>query len=368
MKIEDLLRKEVKLLKPYLPSKSIEDVRKNLGLPDVVNLSSNESALGPSDVVKEALQAELKNIHRYPDSSSRQLRDDLACQYGINTDMLITTNGGDELLYLLGSCFILPGDELVMGEYGFATYQSVAELCGGRMITVPLNNGHLDLTEMVKKVTEKTKIIFLCNPHNPNGTIFSHHQLEQFLNKIPLHPIIVLDEAYFDFVESNDFPDSFQLIREDNHHIVTLRTFSKIGGMAGLRIGFGIAKKELIDCLKKVQPPYSVNRLAQVAARAFLTDVDYRKRLLKNNLHGKEFLYRQFNRLNLSYIPTEANFIFVDLKEDADLVCEKLIEDGVIVRSGKIWGCDSYIRVTIGSEEQNQQLINALKNIFKMIY
>src|SRR6056297_544742 len=289
MKIEDLLRKEVKLLKPYLPSKSIEDVRKSLGLPDVV---------------KEALQAELKNIHRYPDSSSRQLREDLACQYGIHTDMLITTNGGDELLYLLGSCFISPGDELIMGEYGFATYQSVTELCGGRMITVPLNNGHLDLTDIVGKVTEKTKIIFLCNPHNPNGTIFTHHQLEQFLSKIPIHPIIVLDEAYSDFVESNDFPDSIKLIREDKHHIITLRTFSKIGGMAGLRIGFGIAKKELIDCLKKIQPPYSVNRLAQVAARAFLVDVDYRRRLLQNNRHGKEFLYRQFNRLNLSYIST----------------------------------------------------------------
>lgn len=365
MKIEDLLRKEVKLLKPYLPSKSIEDVRKSLGLPDVLNLSSNESALGASDVVKEALQAELKNIHRYPDSSSRQLREDLARRYGINTDMLITTNGGDELLYLLGSCFISPDDELVMGEYGFATYQSVAELCGGRIITVPLNNGYLDLTDMVGKVTEKTKVIFLCNPHNPNGTIFSHHQLEQFLSKIPIHPIIVLDEAYFDFVESNDFPDSIKLIREDNHHIVILRTFSKIGGMAGLRIGFGIAKKELIDCLKKVQPPYSVNRLAQAAARAFLSDGNYQKKLLQNNKQGKTYLYQQLNRLNLFYYPTEANFMFVDLKKDSDLMCTRLIKSGIIVRSGKIWGKNTWVRITIGTPDQNRQIISALEKILQ---
>jgi len=363
MNIEDLVRKEVNLLEPYIPGQSVEDVKKNLGLPDVINLSTNESVLGPSAVVIEALKSELNHIHRYPDGSSFLLRKDLASQYGIHPDMLIITNGGDELLYLLGSCFISPGDEVVIGEYGFKTYEIASELFGGKLIAVPLKNQQLDLEEIAWKVTEKTKIIFLCNPHNPDGTIFPHHDLVQFLRNIPPHPILVLDEAYSDFVESNDFPDSIKLIKEDNHHIIALRTFSKIGGMAGLRVGFGIAQKELIDCLKRVQPPYSVNRLAQAAARAFLSDSEYRERLLQNNRQGKRYLYRKLKKLDLSYIPTQANFIFIDLKQDAGLVCEKLMIEGVIVRSGKIWGLDTCIRVTIGTEKQNQQLINALEKI-----
>ncbi len=363
MNIEDLVRKEVKLLKPYEAGQSIEDVKKKLGFMDVINLSTNESILGPSPLVKDALKSALSDIHRYPDGSSSLLCNKLAAQYTVNPDMIIVTNGGDELLYLLGSCFVSPDDEVVIGEYGFKTYEIASELFGGKLITVPLKNQQLDLEEIARKVTEKTKIIFLCNPHNPNGTIFPHHDLVQFLSNIPPHPIIVLDEAYSDFVESNDFPDSIKLIKENHHHIIALRTFSKIGGMAGLRVGFGIAQKELINCLKKVQPPYSVNRMAQAAAGAFLSDDNYRERLLGNNRQGKTFLYQQFNRLNLSYIPTEANFIFVDLKRDADLMCKKLIEKGIIVRSGKIWGCNTFIRVTIGSEKQNQQLIRTLGKI-----
>ncbi len=363
MVIEDLVRKEVKLLKPYEAGQSVEDVKKKLGLTDVINLSTNESVLGPSPAVKEALKSALIDIHRYPDGSSGLLCKELADQYAVNPDMVIVTNGGDELLYLLGSCFVSPDDEVVMGEYGFKTYESSGELFGGRLIKVPLKNQHLHLVEIARKVTEKTKLIFLCNPYNPNGTIFTHHDLDQFLHNIPVNLIIVMDEAYSDFVESKDFPDSIKLIREGNHHIIVLRTFSKIGGMAGLRVGFGIAQKELIDCLKKVQPPYSVNCLAQTAARAFLSDDNYRERLLENNRRGKEFLYGKFKQLNLSYVPTEANFIFVNLEMDADLICKRLIVEGIIVRSGKVWGCDTYIRVTIGTREQNQQLINALQKI-----
>lgn len=363
MIIKDLVRKEVKLLEAYIPGQSVEDVQKRLGLAEVINLSTNESVLGPSTVVKESLKSALSDIHRYPNGSSLPLREDLASQYGINPDMIIITNGGDELLYLLGSCFVSPDDEVIIAEYGFKTYEIASELFGGKMILVPLKNQHLNLEEMARKVTEKTKIIFLCNPHNPNGTIFTHHDLEQFLNNIPLHAIVMLDEAYSDFVESQDFPDSIKLIKESHHHIIILRTFSKIGGMAGLRIGFGIAKQEFISCLKKVQPPYSINRMAQAAARAFLSDREYRERLLQNNRQGKRFLYRQLNQLNLSYLPTEANFIFVDLKEDADIICDKLIAEGIIVRSGKVWGCDTNIRVTIGTEEQNEKLMNALKRI-----
>lgn len=365
MKIEDLMREEVKSLKPYIPGQSIDQVKKDMGLAEVMNLSTNESVFGPSTIVKEALLLELNNIHQYPDGASLLLRKALAKKYDIDSEMLIVTNGGDELLYLLGSCFLSLDDEVIMGEYGFKTYEIVSELFGAKIISVPLKDNHLDLEGIASEVTDKTKIIFLCNPYNPDGTIFTHDDLVKFLDNIPVHPIIVLDEAYSDFVESSDFPDSIGLIKENHHPMIALRTFSKIGGMAGLRIGFGIARKEFIHCLKKVQPPYSVNRLAQIAAKAFLYDYEYREKLLQNNRSGKTFLYQQFNQLNISYIPTEANFIFVDVKEDADVICKKLIEKGIIVRSGKIWGCDTQIRVTIGTEKQNQKLINALKNIYK---
>jgi histidinol-phosphate aminotransferase len=363
MSIEKLVRKEVRLLKPYMPGQSIGDIKYKYGLKEVFNLSTNESVIGPSPVVQEALKSELNNINQYPDGSSLLLRKELSKKYNIDTDMFIITNGGDELLCLLGSCFLTAGDEIIMGEYGFSTYEIVGRLYGAKIVRIPLQEGFLDLNRMIAKVTENTKMIFLCNPHNPAGTIFTQKELKYFLEKLPPHTIIVLDEAYSDFVENTEYPDSIGLIKGNKHYIISLRTFSKIGGIAGLRIGFGIASKEFINCLRKIQPPYSVNRLAQAAARAFLSENNYQKKLLQNNKQGKLYLYQQLNRLNLFYYPTEANFIFVDLKKDADLMCTKLMQNGIIVRSGKIWGKNTWVRITIGTPSQNQRLVSVLKQI-----
>jgi len=363
MQIENLVRREVQKLAPYIPGQSAKDVKKSLGLTKVINLSTNESVLKVSNRVRDALTSDLNTINQYPDGSSRLLRNDIASRYNLDPDMLIITNGGDELIYLLCACFISPGEEIVIGEYGFSTYAIAGQIYGANIRKVSLKNGYLDLPGMAEQVNRKTKMIFLCNPHNPDGTIFDYRSFKSFLNKIPENIIIVLDEAYADFVENPEFPDSNNLIKNNNHHIISLRTFSKIGGMAGLRIGFGIARRELINYLRKVQPPYSVNRLAQVAARAFLSDENYRDRLLKNNKQGKQYLYRQFNRLRLFYYPTEANFIFVDVRVDADIICKKLIEKGIIVRSGKVWGKDTWIRVTIGTEKHVRSFIKALEEI-----
>ncbi len=363
MSIEKLVRKEVRLLKPYNPGQSISDIKLKYGLEEVFNLSTNESVIGPSAVVQKALKIELANINQYPDGSSFLLRRALSEKYNIDSDMVIITNGGDELLYLLGSCFIAPDDEIIIGEYGFSTYEIVGSLYGAKIIKVPLREGFLDLTKMVAQVTAKTKLIFLCNPHNPDGTIFTQEGFNDFLRKLPANIIIVLDEAYADFVENPKYPDSIRMIKENNHYIISLRTFSKIGGIAGLRIGFGITSREFINCLRKVQPPYSVNRLAQIAARAFLSDDNYQKNLLQNNKKGKKYLYQQLNMLNLFYYPTESNFIFVDLQKDSDLMCTELIKRGIIVRSGKVWGKNTWVRITIGTPAQNRQLIRALEKI-----
>ena len=363
MSIEKLVRKEIRALKPYNPGQSISDIKLKYGLEEVFNLSTNESVIGPSEVVQAALRNELTNINQYPDGSSYLLRRALSEKYDIDSDMVIITNGGDELLYLLGSCFISPDDEIITGEYGFSTYEIVGNLYGAKIIRVPLRDGFLDLTGTVKQVTENTKMIFLCNPHNPDGTIFNQEDFNDFLKELPANIVIVLDEAYADFVENSEYPDSIRLIKENNHYIISLRTFSKIGGIAGLRIGFGIAREEIISCLRKVQPPYSVNRLAQIAARAFLSDNNYQNSLLQNNKQGKKYLYQQLDRLNLSYYPTESNFIFVDLRKDSDLMCTELIKRGIIVRSGKVWGKNTRVRITIGTSAQNRQLIRALEKI-----
>ncbi len=363
MNIENLLRKEVQFIEAYIPSKVTEEIKKELNLDNIINLSTNESVLGPSPIARDALKGALNSIHQYPDGSCSLLRKEIASFLGLDADMVIITNGGDELLYLLGNTFLSSGDEVIVGEYGFKTYESVTVLNGGKLIRFPFRNNCCDFKEIKNKVTEKTKIIFLCNPHNPNGTIFTHKELKDFLGIIPPHILIVLDEAYADFVESKEFPDSIGLLKDKQYCLIVLRTFSKIGGMAGLRVGFGLANPKIIEALKKVQPPYSVNSLAQIAARAFLKDDAYRKKLIKTNKQGKKFLYQQFERLNLSYIPTEANFIFVDLQRDADTICSKLMSRGILVRSGKIWGCPTYVRVTIGSERQNYQFISTLEKI-----
>ena len=363
MDLNQLTRKEIRTLKPYVPGKSIEDVQKQWGFQEVTNLSTNESILGTSVSVKKAIIGELEQIYRYPDADCRLLCHDLSDYYGISPEQMIITNGGDELIYLLGQSFISPEDEIIMSQYGFGTYRIISQLFGGKIVSVPFQKNKINLAEMAKKVTKKTKLIFLCNPHNPLGTIITEDDLKQFLKQIPAHPVIVLDEAYLDFVEDKNFPDSVRFIQEDSHHLIALRTFSKIGGIAGLRAGFGLARKELIDILKRVQPPYSVNRIAHVAARAFLSDQHYRKQLLDYNHEGKVFLYQQLNQLNVEYIPTEANFIFVNLKKDAEVICQKLMEQGIIIRSGNVWGCPTFVRITIGLPEQNQVLIKSLTKI-----
>jgi histidinol-phosphate aminotransferase len=363
MSIEKLVRKELRMLKPYIPGQSIADIKYKYGLQEVFNLATNESVIGPSPVVQDALRCELSNINQYPDGSSFLLREELSKKYNVKSDMIIITNGGDELLYLLGNSFLSAEDEIIMGEYGFSTYEIIGRLYGAKIVRVPLKKGFLDLSKMAAQVTENTKMIFLCNPHNPDGTIFTQEELNDFLERLPTNIVVVLDEAYSDFVENPEYPDSIGLIKENKRYIIILRTFSKIGGIAGLRIGFGVASKEFINCLRKVQPPYSVNRLAQAAAMAFLSDEDYQKELLQNNKQGKMYLYQQLNRLNLFYYPTEANFIFVDLKKDADLMCTKLMKNGIIVRSGKIWDKNTWVRITIGTLYQNRQLIIALENI-----
>ena len=276
--------------------------------------------------------------------------------------MIIIGNGEDDIIDLIGMAFINEGDEVITGEITFPAYETTTKIMGGKLILIKLKDFSFDLEKIAQRINEKTKIVFLCNPNNPTGTIVDKESVDRFIKQVPENVIVVFDEAYYDYVEDENYPNSLSYVLEEKN-VIILRTFSKIAGIAGVRIGYGIAKPELIGYLNRVVNPFTTNRLAQVAALASLDDEEYRRKVLNSNKEGKKYLYKELKKLGLFYVPTEANFIFIDLKEDSEIVFEKLLKKGVIVRPGNIYGCPNFIRVTIGTPYENEKFIQALKEI-----
>lgn len=361
-KENNLLRKGILDLKPYIPGKPIEEVKRELGLEEVVKLASNETLVGPSPLVMEAVIKEVKNINLYPEGSSRLLREKIAYKLNLNKEMIIVGNGADNIISLLGMAFINEGDEVITGEITFPAYETITKIMGGKRISVELKDHTYDLKEIARRIDERTKIIFICNPNNPTGTIVSREEVISFMEKVPQNVIVVFDEAYYDYVEDKNYPDSISYVLEGKN-VIVLRTFSKIAGIAGVRVGYGIAKPELIGYLGRVVNPFTTNRLAQVAALASLDDQEHFRKVLNSNQKGKEYLYKELKRLGLFYLPTEANFIFIDLKENAEVIFEKLLRKGIIIRPGKTWGYPNFIRLTIGTPNENQKFILALEEV-----
>ena len=361
-KENNLIRKGMIDLKPYIPGKPLEEVKRELGLNEVVKLASNETSIGPSPLAIEAVKNEIENINLYPESSSRLLREKLAHKLKVAKEMIIVGNGEDDIIDLIGMAFINEADEVITGEITFPAYETAVKIMGGKLISVKLKNFRFDLEEIIQRINEKTKIIFLCNPNNPTGTIVTREEVTSFIEKVPRDVIIVFDEAYYDYVEDENYPNSLSYVLEEKN-VIVLRTFSKIAGLAGIRVGYGISTPELIGYLNRVVNPFTTNRLAQVAALASLNDEEYYRKVLKSNQEGKKYLYRELKKIDLFYLPTEANFIFIDLKEDSEVIFEKLLKKGVIIRPGETWGCPNFIRVTIGTPYENEKFIQALKEI-----
>ena len=359
-KEETLVRKGILDLKPYIPGKPIEEVQQELGLEEVIKLASNETSIGPSPLALEAIKKEIKNINLYPEGSSMVLREKLAHKLSLDPDMIIVGNGADNIIDLVGMAFINEGDEVIAGEVTFPAYETITTIMGGKFLPVKLKDYSLDLEEMSRCLNERTKLIFLCNPNNPTGTMVDKEAVDNFLKQVPGEVIIVFDEAYCDYVEDPAYPDSLSYIRE-GRKVITLRTFSKIAGIAGLRVGYGIANAELISYLRRVVDPFPTNRLAQVAAAASLDDQEHRKKVLQTNQEGKIYLYKELKALGLFYLPTETNFIFIDLKRDSTTVFNELLKKGVIVRPGGMYGCPTFVRVTIGTAYENQKFIGVLQ-------
>ena len=352
---EEFIRPAIKNLQEYVPGKTPEKA-------GVIKLASNENPFGPSPLALAAIIKESKRLHIYPDQKSIVLREALSKKLGVKSDNIIAGNGSDEIMQLAAATFLRPGEEVIIPAHTFSLYKTFTQIFDGQPVVVALNNLEQDLEAMAKAVTKRTKLIFLCNPHNPTGTYLSAKQLDAFLNKIPDNVLVVLDEAYAEYAEAADFPGSIKYLKTDKN-ILILRTFSKFYGLAGLRVGYGLAKPELISYMFRVKSPFNVNRLAQAGALAALDDADFKDKTYQNNVGGKSYLYAELDKRGVEYKKTESNFIFINLKMSADEMFLQMMKKSVIIRPLTSFGLSKAVRVSIGTKEQNKKFILALAGL-----
>ena len=363
MKIVEHVPEYIRSLIPYEPGKPIEEVEREYGISGSVKLASNENPLGPSPRALAVLRERLPELHLYPDGDCFYLKRALAQKLGVEPDRLIFGNGSNEIIELAARTFMRPGDEAVMAEQAFVVYELIVQAVGGKRKTVPLKNFTHDLAAMADAVTPQTRLVFLANPNNPTGTIYRRRDWEAFLERISPDVLIIVDEAYFEYVEEADYPNSLDY-HARHPAILTLRTFSKLYGLAGLRIGYGIGAKDVIALMQRVRQPFNVNAPAQWAALAALDDSEHVQRSLGVNQQGVKYLQTEFARLGLSYVPSQANFILVRVSNGHE-VFQRLLQQGVIVRPMVGYKFPEHVRVTVGSMAQNQKLIGALERLIQ---
>ncbi len=363
----ELVRQSVLKLRPYVPGKPIEEVKRELGLPDdfsIIKLASNENVLGPSPRAVEAMRAATENVWLYPDDTCFELKNALAAHWKLTPQHFIIGNGSDEIIHFLALAFLDKerGDEVIFGAPSFVQYKAAAMIADCAFHAVPLDPNMVhDLAAMKSQISDKTRLIFIANPNNPTGTTVTRAAFETFLEDLPPHVIVVLDEAYDEYVAAEDNPRALDYIQ--NHNVVSLHTFSKAYGLAGTRVGYGIARPELMQFLQQVRGPFNVNTLAQVAAIAALGDQNHLQNSVKVNAQGRAQLQQAFGEMGLEFIPSQANFVLVNIGRDAAASFNELLRRGVIVRTGTPFGLDSWLRVTVGTREMNQRFISALREV-----
>lgn len=356
----------IKAISPYVPGKPIETLEREYGITDSIKLASNENPLGPSPLAVNALRDVIGKLHRYPDGAGHQLTHRLARFLAVKPSQIVIGNGSDDILALLARVLLQPGDEVVVPHPSFLLYKATAQSASAVPVVVPLKEMNIDLEAMLERVGARTRLIFICNPNNPTGTIASRDTFESFLAALPSQVVVVVDEAYIEFVrDSNSFTGIDYLAA--NIAVVTLRTFSKLYGLAGLRVGYGVMPVELADMLNRVRMPFNVNTLAQVAAAAALDDFEFRERTLATVHQGLDFLYTELGRRGLRYFPTQANFFLIDVGRSADEVFEAMLRQGVIVRSMTSYGYPRFIRVNVGLPIENERFLKALDLVLKAV-
>jgi len=348
----------IRSLTPYIPGKPVAELERELGIRDSIKLASNENPLGPSPLAVKAINEYSHKINMYPHGDCYYLREKLAGLLSVKREEIIFGNGSNEIIEIIVRTFLRGGDEAIVAHPSFVVYSMVVQAAGGKNIVVPLREWRHDLQEMASHISEKTRLIFIASPNNPTGTINTQDEMQEFMDRIPGHVIVVVDQAYYEYVTSSEYPECLSYFR-DGKNIIILRTFSKIYGLAGLRIGYGIAREDIIDLMNRIRQPFNVNSLAQIAALFALDDHDHIERSRRINSEGKRFLYSEFTKLGLNFVETEANFIYVYLnRETAHDVYRRLLQDGVIVRPMG----PSALRITIGLPHENERLIQSLRS------
>jgi len=357
------VRKGLRKLKGYKPGKPIEELKRVLKLEEVYKLASNEAPFYPA-YARRTIIEEIRNLNRYPEASSFYLRRKLARTFGVKDDEIVLGNGSDEIIVLALRALVESGDEVIVGYPTFLIYELQAQIHGARIKQVALKNFKYDLEAMAKCVTKKTKFIFIANPDNPCSTFVTHKEVESFLRKIPRDILVYFDEAYYEFAPRATFPKTLEFLKKRGN-IIFSRTFSKAYGLAGLRVGYAIASRQIAQLLNKIREPFNINRIAQVAALAALKDRTYLRRILAHTEREKAYLYRQLGRLGLSCVESATNFILVDFKKNTDKLYTYLLRRGIIVREMKSWGLNNCFRVTVGLHKENVKFIRCLESFMK---
>ncbi len=364
MTLFDLALPGVQKLVPYTPGKPVEELERELGLSQIVKLASNENPLGPSQRVQQAIEQALPEISRYPDGNGFRLKSALAEKYGIGLDQITLGNGSNEILELVARTFLTPQLNVVFSQHAFAVYPLVTQAVGAAAHVTPAKNHGHDLNAMRAAIDVKTRLVFIANPNNPTGTLLKSAELEAFIADLPVHVICVLDEAYYEYVDAADRADSIAWLNQYPNLLIT-RTFSKAYGLAGLRVGYGVASAEMTDLLNRVRQPFNNNALALAAAEAALADDDYLQKTVRLNNAGMRQLEQAFTELKLEWIPSAGNFVSVDFKRDAQPIYQALLEKGVIVRPVANYEMPTFLRISIGTESENTMFIATLKEVLQ---
>ena len=349
-------------IQPYVPGKPIEELEREMGIARSIKLASNENPLGPSPMAVAAIRSAMNHLHRYPDGAGHMLIQALASHLDCPAEKIVIGNGSDDIIALLAHTLLRPGDRAVMPRPSFLMYEIAVRTVGAEPVFVPLQNLAIDLEGMQQAVDERTRLVFVCNPNNPTGTVISRDDFKRFVDVLPGDAVVVVDEAYIEFVRDADCLQSDSFWGAE-HPVVTLRTFSKLYGLAGLRVGYGVMPAELAGYLNRIRQPFNVNSLAQVAARAALQDRDFVERTRRVVHDGLAFLFKSLTEIGVRFFPTQSNFFLIDVEQEADAVFQAMLRQGVIVRSMTGYGYPRYIRVNVGTAAENERFIKALKAV-----
>jgi len=361
-----IFRKELAGLKEYVPGKPIEDVMREYGLTSIVKLASNENPLGPSKKAIEAIKKEAENIHIYPDGAALELRQKIADKNGLDMSQVLIGSGGEQILKLIAHTFVNEGDEVIFGAPSFALYDIMSSHIGAKCISLPLTEDFKhDLKAFEKHINGNTKIVYVCNPNNPTGNIMPKDELVDFISRLPEHIVLMLDEAYFEYaIHDPEYLNGLDILK-DRPNTIILRTFSKVAGLAGLRIGYCFSSPEIIREMGKIKGVFNANRIGQAAALASLDDDEHIENTVVLNKKSLDMMKEFFKSHGMSYVESHANFIFVDIKQSSRQAYTELQKRGVIIRPGFLWGFENYIRVSSGTIDQTETFLNALESIIK---